>query len=40
MSPFNVEGLAKSANEGPVAMLNLVKFRNRKAYGEYGKLTR
>ena len=39
MSPFNVEVLAKSASEGPVAMLNLVKYRNREAYGEYGKLT-
>ncbi len=39
MSPFNLEGLAKSANEGPVAMLNLVKYRNREAYGEYARLT-
>ena len=39
MSPFNVEALAKSASEGPVVMLNLVKYRNREAYGEYAKLT-
>ncbi len=39
MSAFNVEVLAKSASDGPVAMLNLVKYRNREAYAEYGKLT-
>ncbi len=39
MSPFNVEALANSASDGPVAMLNLVKYRNREAYGEYGRLT-
>ncbi len=39
MSPFNLEALATSASEGPVAMLNLVKYRNREAYGEYAKLT-
>ena len=39
MSPFNLEALANSTSEGPVAMLNLVKYRDRKAYGEYGKLT-
>ena len=39
MSPFDVEALSKSANAGPVAMLNLVKYRNREAYAEYGKLT-
>ena len=39
MSRFNVEALAKSPNEGPVAMLNLVKYRNHEAYAEYGKLT-
>ena len=39
MSSFNLEALAKSPNEGPVAMLNLVKYRNRAAYGEYAKLT-
>ena len=39
MSAFNVEVLAKSGSDGPVAMLNLVKYRNREAYAEYGKLT-
>ncbi len=39
MNPFNVEALANSASDGPVAMLNLVKYRNREAYGEYGRLT-
>ena len=39
MSPFNLEALANSASEGPVAMLNLVKYRNREAYSEYGRLT-
>ena len=39
MSPFNLEALANSASEGPVAMLNLVKYRSREAYGEYGRLT-
>ena len=39
MSPFDVKALSESANAGPVAMLNLVKYRNRAAYAEYGKLT-
>ncbi len=39
MNPFNVEALANSASDGPVAMLNLVKYRNREAYGEYARLT-
>ena len=39
MIPYNVEALAKSASDGPVAMLNLVKYRDREAYGEYARLT-
>ncbi len=39
MSPFNVDALASSASGGPVAMLNLIKFRNREAYSEYARLT-
>ncbi len=39
MSAFDVKALARSASEDPVAMLNLVKYRNREAYGEYGRLT-
>ena len=39
MSPFDVKALSESPNAGPVAMLNLVKYRNREAYAEYGKLT-
>ncbi len=39
MSPFNVDALTGSTSRGPVAMLNLIKFRNREAYGEYARLT-
>ena len=39
MSTFNIEALEQSDTQGPVAMLNLLKYRDREAYQEYGRLT-